>query len=216
MKSLGKSAGTPEVSDPQNKLFHVFLLSLKQVPSGNRELWRLLWFTTALGHTLSAKEEVTFNYILVFPSPQPDACIWLSNSQRLSQKVAQEYSSWHSEVHGNSDGNAFLRICPENYRRAKTPLKGDISCTTNARKFKNWVCEQIFLSERTKVWGALCSEEAYLWVVLDFIYFFGLGFTFVSPSFLPPPFPSVCSFTEVQPLYPIFISTLYNVIICTK
>lgn len=42
IKSLGKSYGTLVVSDPENKPFHVSLLSLKQVPSGNRELWRVL------------------------------------------------------------------------------------------------------------------------------------------------------------------------------
>jgi hypothetical protein len=42
MKSLGKSTGTLAVSDPKNKPFHVSLLSLKQVPSGNRELGRVL------------------------------------------------------------------------------------------------------------------------------------------------------------------------------
>lgn len=42
---------------------------------------------------LSAQEEVTFDYSLVFSSPQPDAWVCLSSSQRLFQRVTQEYSS---------------------------------------------------------------------------------------------------------------------------
>lgn len=74
MKSLGKSSGTLAVSDPKNKPFHVSLLSLKQVPSGNRELWGVLYLTTALGHTCRHKRkwQLTTSWYSPPPAWSPD------------------------------------------------------------------------------------------------------------------------------------------------
>lgn len=68
MKSLGMSSGTLAVSDPEDKPFHVSLLSLKQVPPRNkRALENSLAHNSPRPH-LSAQEEATVVYILVFSS----------------------------------------------------------------------------------------------------------------------------------------------------
>lgn len=106
---------------------------------------------------------MTFDYILVFSSSQPDAWLCLSNSQRLFQKVAQEYFSWHSEVLGNSDGSAFPRTSLENYSGHKTPLKGIFICGDISLNHK---CKRI---QKLGMWrdcpsrGDKCSEELCSW-----------------------------------------------------